>query len=106
MRQNAAGDVDPRTVIPPFRVKYVPRKTKLSPAQFSALLAALNPKHRLWVMIAGYLGARDSEVDGLRWEHIDWARGWVHLHGTKTGASDREVPLPSQLADYLDDLKR
>ena len=41
----------------------------------------------MWVVVALYTEARDSEVDALRWEDIDWHNRLIHIHGTKTAAA-------------------
>ncbi len=93
---------DPRSVVPKFRVTYNPRRRFLSVAEFSSLLAALQPHRSRWVAVAVYSGARRSEVESLRWEnHIDLESGWVFIPGTKTAGSHRKVPLPGPLAEYL-----
>jgi integrase len=38
-------------------------------------------------------GCRLSEAQGAVWGDVDFARGVLHVRGTKTDAADREVPL-------------
>jgi integrase len=40
-----------------------------------------------------YTGCRISEARGVTWADVDFKRGVVRVHGSKTEASDREVPL-------------
>lgn len=84
-------------VVPKFSANYTPRELHLTVPQFRKLLAALAPRRRLWVMLACYLGARDSELASLRWEDVDLKSHLVRLRGTKTKRSDRVVPIPPQL---------
>jgi len=72
----------PKEVIPRFRVRYQPRERWLTPKQVRALLRQLEPHRQLWVLLATFAGARLSEVERLRWEHVDLERGWVLLPGT------------------------
>jgi integrase len=56
---------------------------------------------RCGVCVAVFTGGRDSEVDTLAWENIDWHSGAVTLLGTKTKRSRRRVPLHPLLAELL-----
>jgi integrase len=93
---------DARTLIPQFRTRYVPRDRFLSEPEFHALLLALPPARRLWLLIAVYGGPRRSEIEALRWEeHVNLDSGWILLPGTKTKKSRRRVPIPESLRDEL-----
>jgi integrase len=105
---------DPRTLFPRFRVQYQPRDRHLSEDELARLLAALDAgeslgradpeqvaSRRLWVMLAAYAGCRASEVEGLTWDRVDLAGGWLMVAGTKTRGSRRRVPLASHLAAAL-----
>lgn len=110
---------DPRIAFPRFSARYQPKDRWLTPDEFGRLLTAFGPSsdpalhrqgspHRqLWLIIAVYTGGRDSEVDGLRWEDIDWRGRMIHIRGTKTRTqdvttgSDREVPLQPVLGAVL-----
>jgi integrase len=88
-------------VIPKFRAPYKPRTRWLTRDEFKALLRELDPHRQLWVVIAVFTGARDSEVDTLSWEHVDWNGRTLTLQGTKTKRSRRRVPLHPLLAELL-----
>lgn len=110
---------DPRTCFPRFKVRYQPKDRWLTPEEFTRLLLAFGPSddpalhrqgspHRqLWLILAVYTGGRDSEIDGLCWEDIDWRGRMIHIRGTKTktrditSGSDREIPLQPALAAVL-----
>jgi integrase len=92
---------DPRALIPRFRSKYVPKDRYLSEAEFAAVMRELPTDRHLWMMIAVYAGPRFSEIERLRWEHVDLRTGWVTLPGTKTAKSKRHVPLAAPLAAAL-----
>jgi integrase len=89
-----------------FSAEYRPRERWLTPREFEALLKVLPAHRQLWLALAAYLGARASEVAGLRWEHIHWDAAQVELWGTKTEGSARVVPLPKPLAQVLAPLRR
>ena len=78
-----------------------PKDRWLTPDEVLALLRVLPPHRQLWVVVAIYTGARDSEVDGLRWEDIDWAQRIIRIRGMKTRTSMREIPLQPVLANVL-----
>lgn len=94
-------DFDPRACFPRYRVKYVPRERWLPPGEAVELLAVLPPHRQLWVVLALYTGGRDSEVDRLTWEHMNWRDRIVHVPGEKTDAAARDIPLQPVLADVL-----
>lgn len=48
-----------------------------------------------------YTGARINEASCLVWGDVDFGRGIVRIHGTKTDAADREVPLIPAARDLL-----
>lgn len=92
-------DVD--RVLPRIRVKYKPQRRWLPTAEAEALLAALPPERRLWVLVILYTSARISEARSLLWEEVKFDSGFVHLNGTKTDGSDRFVPLHDVLRAVL-----
>ena len=93
---------DGRSLLPPFKVKYIPRDRYLTELELELLLSALPAHRRLWVLIAVYTGARFSEVEALRWEqHIRLDAGWIQLPGSKTKKSYRKVPLCEPLRELL-----
>jgi len=93
---------DGRSLLPQFKVKYIPRDRYLTEQELTLLLSALPAHRRLWVLIAVYTGARFSEVQALRWEqHIRLDAGWIQLPGSKTKKSYRKVPISDSLQDVL-----
>jgi len=94
---------DPRICFPRFRARYVPKERWLTPDEAYRLLLAFerSPARQMWIVVALYTGARDSEVDALRWEDIDWRTRIVTIRGTKTTGANREIPLQPVLAAVL-----
>lgn len=58
-------------------------------------------KVRDMVWVGLYTGLRVSEVQGLRWEHIDLPRKRLHIANTKSGRA-LELPLTRQVAALLE----
>jgi integrase len=115
-REDGVIDFDPRMCFPRFRSGYVPKERWLTPGEFLALLGAFRPWQegddpryhtqgapwrQLWIVVAVYTGGRDSEVDAIDWEGIDWAGKRLRIPGTKTDGSDRWVPLMPALEAVL-----
>src|SRR6185295_7290013 len=89
----------PTACIPEFRARYQPRLRYLTVDELQRLLNVLKCHRQLWVALAVFTGGRESEIDHLRWEDIDWRKRLVLLRGTKTAGSFRSVPLVRALAD-------
>ena len=90
-RRNGLYDRDLETVLPDVEGDYVPRKRALSPWELVALVSQLEPSRAAHVVFIVATGARWSEsVSALP----DDVRGdVVQLHGTKTAAAARVVPV-------------
>lgn len=89
-------------ILPRFKTRYVPRKVWLAVEEFEALLCKLNARHKLWVLVAVYTGARFSEVERLDWQDVDFRTGRLRIRGTKGKAeADRFVGLHPRLAEAL-----
>jgi len=78
--------------------------------QVGKLLAAIenNGARGGWGMEAADLcrflmttGARIGEAPLTLWKDVDWKMGQLHLHGYKTDASDRFIPLFAPLQELL-----
>jgi integrase len=87
----------------------------LTPEEFQALIAALSPRERVIVLLAGSTGLRRGELIGLRWSDIDLeARQanvtrsvWRNVEGeTKTEASRKPVPLHQAMVEELKQWQR
>jgi integrase len=89
-------------VVPKFSAQYQPRERHLSPEQFRDVLDRLAPKRRLWLMVATYLGGRDSEINGHRVGDVDLEHLILRNRGTKTKDSRRSVPIPAALVPWLE----
>lgn len=93
-------DFDPRSVIPPFGAKYVPRTRWLTPDEFRAIQQQLAPTRQAWMSVAVYAGLRSSEVENLAWEDVEG--DWIRLRGTKTSGSRRAIPIVQPLRELLE----
>ena len=90
------------------RRKEKPRS--LTPAEFLRLLDLFEPRERLAVEIAGWLGTRRSKGFGLKWQDLDlddcvvtFRQGFVsgRISQLKTEASRTEISLPEAVRDSL-----
>jgi integrase len=99
-RKRFAGD--PNAVVPALKNEYEPRTRHLSVDEFGKLVQQLNPQHLLWTLVAAYTGARRSDVERVLWEqHVDLDGRWIRLPGRKTKRSNRVVPIPDGLHEFL-----
>lgn len=114
--------LDPRVIVPKFKVVYKPRTRHLTEKEFKGLIGyfsdtTLQTKlgkqdtHRVvsrlkrlpWLALAVYTGGRSSEVEQLRWEeHIDLEHRTIILPGTKTQRALRKIPMSEPLAKFLE----
>lgn len=77
-------------VTPPARE--APRHRFYDPVQLRALfLASEGSRVEAAVKLAGYLGLRRSEICGLKWKHVDLARGELTVCEVRTAVSGRAV---------------
>jgi len=82
------------------------RPRTLTPSEFLKLLDLFEPRERLAVQIAGWLGTRRSEGFGLKWQDLDLEKGIVtfrqgfvagRISRLKTEASRTDLGLPEEL---------
>jgi integrase len=82
----------------------------LSPAEYLKLLKLFEPRERLAIEIAGWLGTRRSEGFGLKWQDIDLKTGVVtfrqgfvsgRISQLKTEASRAEMSIPAEVRNSL-----
>ena len=78
-----------------------------TPNERAAILAELDGQVRNYFQVALWTGMRTSELIGLQWSEVDFARGVIHvkqafvlgeMKGTKTPAGERDIKiLPAAL---------
>ena len=89
---------------PELRRKSVdPRKQKHRPKGADVPVPA-NPFAIAAIRLLAVTGCREGEILGLRWDAVDFERGYLRLDATKTGRSVR--PLGQAAADILTELPR
>ncbi len=108
-------------VVPKFSSGYVPRTTYLTPEQFAAMIDALVPPlprtalpstleartarlmdRARYCMLIAYASPRRGEVEALRRDHVDLARGMIAIPKGKTVG--RPVAIAPALRPWLEGL--
>lgn len=98
---------------PAFRIE-MPKvnnlKTEdLSPDQLGRLLQAIEEDHHPQagrvMKLALFTGLRRGEIFGLRWDDLDFKRGFIHIHDPK-GGQDQAIPLNQAARDLLQSFPR
>ncbi|WP_417500903.1 tyrosine-type recombinase/integrase [Marinobacter sp.] len=81
-----------------------------SMAEVETILKRVREDYRNYYLVRFYTGMRTGEVDGLKWEHVDFERREIVvretlIHGkteyTKTDGSQREIPMFGPVYDAL-----
>ncbi|MGO3692819.1 Arm DNA-binding domain-containing protein [Marinobacter sp.] len=81
-----------------------------SMAEVETILKRVREDYRNYYLVRFYTGMRTGEVDGLKWEHVDFERREILvretlIHGkteyTKTDGSQREIPMFGPVYDAL-----
>jgi integrase len=88
----------------------------LTPEQTMTILSSMRQPERTLTLLVAATGLRWSEMAGLQWQDIDWARNRIHLRRTfidgttterlKTKKSKSAVAMAPLLARYLKEWKR
>lgn len=82
------------------------RRLRLSAAEMSELLdAAANPRDRMVIALGAYLFLRASEIQHLRWQHIDLEKYEAQIWREKTDEWD-DMPICTELAEELERFRR
>lgn len=88
---------------------------KLTPSEYLNLIPLFEPRERLAIKIAGWLGTRRSEGFGLKWQDLDLDRevvtfrqGFVsgRITPLKTEASRAEISIPADVKEALLEWKK
>jgi integrase len=87
------------------------RERVARPAEAKALIEVLGPRERPIYATALYAGLRRGELQGLRWQEVDFERGVIRVERSwdrragaiepKSRSGRRRVPLTAQLRPYL-----
>src|SRR2546426_669581 len=88
----------------------------LTPEQTMTILSYMRQPERTLTLLIAATGLRWSEIAGLQWQDIDWARNRIHLRRTfidgttterlKTKKSKSAVAMAPLLARYLKEWQR
>lgn len=87
-----AGEID-RVMPLKYGSKHQPRKRAPTLPEVEALLRRLEPRRAAHLAFIVATGARLGESERACAEDVSWERGVVHLRGTKTERSARDVPI-------------
>lgn len=79
-----------------------PHKPPLRPDQVELAASVLAGRERVFFDFLRFTGLRKDEANRVRWEDIDFERGWLHVRGTKTAESDNFIPLAPALLGELE----
>jgi integrase len=89
-------------VVPSIKAEYEPQTRWLTVDEFKALLGAVAPNRRTWLMIQTYTGAELGAMQRLTWEHVNLERGTITIPGTKRSSRFRvDLPLHPTLHRWL-----
>ncbi|MBI4799523.1 MAG: site-specific integrase [Desulfarculus sp.] len=81
----------------------------LTPDQLGRLLQAIDDDHHPHagrvMRLALFTGLRRGEIFSLRWEDLDFERGFIQIHDPKCG-QDQRIPLNKAARDLLQSLPR
>jgi integrase len=86
--------------------KFDNKKTEdLTPEELGRLLKAIeeekgSPHVAKMLKVALFTGLRRGEIFRLRWDDIDFGKGFIHLHDTK-GGKDHAIPLNPSAHEVL-----
>lgn len=64
-------------------------------------IAFTDTQDRLAFNVFVYCGIRWAELEGLRWENVDFGESILHITKSKTAAGIRQVPFDKHLSDML-----
>lgn len=89
-------------------VTYRKKKSKpLSIAEQKDFMQKLEKSRYRWVMLFYLLtGVRRSEALSIEWQDVDYAEGVIHIHGTKTAGSERDILLTEDVAAVLEEQRK
>lgn len=85
-----------------LETSYVPRERALTSDELRRLLMHCKPWHANLVCLTVAIGCRLSEALKLSQVDVDLAGGLVHIRGTKTKGSNRQVPILSPFRPFLE----
>jgi integrase len=85
------------------------RTEDLSPEQLSNLLTAINEDHDIhggnFMKMALFTGMRRGELFKLKWDDVDFDKGFIHIIGPK-GGKDQTIPLNQPARNILENHTR
>ncbi len=98
------ADADPARKIKKLR-ESKPRERILTVEEMKRLLDAASPEIRPVLIIALNTGMRRGEILGLRWQDVDFVKGFILIEDSKSGRS-RKVPMNGLVFETLRAMNR
>jgi integrase/recombinase XerD len=95
--------VDEMVKVKPLPYKR-PLPSVLSIEEMKAFLLACDPFYRVYFFVLYYAGLRGNEAKTLKWQHVDFSRGYLVITGK--GNKQRIVPFDATLRKALESLPR
>lgn len=88
-------------VVPTIKVRYEPRERWLDARNGARLLDELSGNRKLWAALGMLAGMRLSEIEAVKWEHVDLPAKRMRVPGKKRASSWRVVPIAPDLEKML-----
>ena len=104
------GYIRKNPVVGVRRLSVMERKIRFLSLKEIDLVLRNSPEYlRRIIVIAIHTGLRKSELFRLRWEDVDFSRGYVNVSSMDEEYTknyrNREIPMTEQLKEYLDNLE-
>lgn len=80
------------------------RQEPLTEAEMRRFLMAASPQHKLPLLVYCLLGVRREEY--LLMQEVDWKKRLIHVAGTKVNRADRWIPIPDELWEHMQPLRK
>lgn len=81
--------------------------TALTPKEINEFLARIQSERlKPFYMFCLFTGCRRGEALNVKWEDIDFVKKIIHVHGTKTATSERDIPLLPDCEIVLNGIQR
>lgn len=80
------------------------KQAPLTEAELRRFLMAALPQHKLPLLVYCLVGVRRGELRCM--QTVDWDKRLIHVEGTKVARADRWVPIPDELWEHMQPLRK